>query len=258
MKRISLLCLVAAVLGALSLVNGQSVSKCFRSEWLQGERSVKLTINGSKVSGAFVVSGIDEPDKKYEFTGTRRGNTLTVAFAGNKLPDVAPSELKSLVWTLVPGRAGELLRLKFYGKRYDTNKYQTSFSDFESCEPSYAALARTAQTIHFAKSANSGTVRLESLAEFQTMKAPATFLIGAVKGQVLEIRADGCSIQLYLPDKKLFEYVESVDNGKKFMGTTLLDRMSTEQLPQTGTYLVVLRKAAENMRPGTVTFKITD
>lgn len=257
MQKIVLVCLTYVLVSAVSPGYGQGISKCFRSEWLQGERSVNLTISGSKVSGTFIVSGGDDPDKEYKFTGTRLGNTLTVAFADNKLPDVAPSEMKGLVWTLVAARGGELLRIQFYGKNYDTNKYQNSFSYFESCEPSYAALAKTGQTIRFARRANSATVRLESLARFQAMKAPATFMIGAARGQVLEIQADGCSIQLYLPDKKLFEYVESEENGKKFMGNTQLDRMSTVKLPQTGNYLVVLRKAAENMRPETVTFKVT-
>jgi hypothetical protein len=137
LKTIPLVCLMCVVLGAVSSGYGQSVSKCFRADWLQGERAVNLTISGSKVSGTFIVRGGDgtTADKEYKFNGSRRGNTLTVAFAGNKLPDVAPSEMKSLVWTLVQRRGQELLRIKFYGKNYDTNKYETAFSYFESCRP---------------------------------------------------------------------------------------------------------------------------
>ena len=135
MKRIALVCLACVVLGAASPANGQSVSKCFRAGWLQGERAVKLTISGSKVSGTFIVEGGDEPSKEYKFTGTRRGSVLTVAFAGNKKPDVAPSEMKSLLWTLVRRRGQELLRIKFYGKNYETNKYESSFAYFEGCRP---------------------------------------------------------------------------------------------------------------------------
>jgi hypothetical protein len=132
LKGITLAFLVCV--GAASLANGQSVSKCFRAEWLQGERSINLTLTGSKVSGTFIVSGGDEPDKEYKFTGTRRGNTLTVAFADNKLPDVAPSELKGSVWMLVRRGKQELLRIKVYGKNYNTNKYEKSFAYFESCK----------------------------------------------------------------------------------------------------------------------------
>lgn len=135
LKRTTLIYLACVVLGAASSGYGQSVSKCFRAGWLQGERAVKLTISGSKVSGTFIVEGGDGPSTEYKFTGTRRGSVLTVAFAGNKLPDVAPSEMKSLVWTLVRRRGQELLRIKFYGKNYDTNKYETSFGYFETCRP---------------------------------------------------------------------------------------------------------------------------
>ena len=60
---------------------------------------------------------------------------LTVAFAENKRPDVSPSELKSLVWTLVRRGNHELLRIKVFGKNYNTNKYEDSFAYFEPCEP---------------------------------------------------------------------------------------------------------------------------
>jgi hypothetical protein len=261
MKNISVIGLVCFMLSAVSLAGAQSLSKCFRADWLQGERAVNLTINGSKVAGTFIVRGSDDAtsaDKEYKFTGTRRGNTLTVAFAGNKLPDVTPSEMKSLVWTLVQARGQERLRIKFYGKNYDTNKYETSFSYFESCAPSYAALAKTAQAVQFAKGANSASAQLQSLVGFQAMKEPATFLIKAFKGQALEIKADGCSVEVYLPNKTLYKYVEWSNQTEKTYASIRIDGMSIETLPLTGTYLVVLRKPAESMRPETVTFKVTD
>ena len=114
----------------------QTESKCFRSDWLQGERSVNLTFTGGKVSGMFVVGSSDDPEvKSYPFSGTRHGNVLTVAFADNKRPDVSPSEIKSLVWTLVRKGRRELLRIKVFGKNYDTHKYGESFAYFEPCGP---------------------------------------------------------------------------------------------------------------------------
>ena len=120
----------------IGCATAQTESKCFRSEWLQGERSVNLTISGSKVSGTFAVGSRDDPTAKtYRFNGTRRGNVLTVAFAGNKRPDVSPSEIKSLVWNLVKHGDRELLRIKVFGENYHTNKYESSFAYFESCDP---------------------------------------------------------------------------------------------------------------------------
>ena len=133
MKTLTLFFLILAY---AALCTAQSNSKCFRAEWLQGERSVNLKINGNKVSGTFTVGSGDDPDRKtYSFSGTRRGNLLTIAFAENKRPDVSPSELKSLVWTLVRRGNQELLRIKVFGKNYNTNKYEDSLAYFEPCEP---------------------------------------------------------------------------------------------------------------------------
>ncbi|HEV7745786.1 MAG TPA: hypothetical protein VGO56_12380 [Pyrinomonadaceae bacterium] len=130
------LALFFSILACAVVCAGQSNAKCFRAEWLQGERSVNLTISGNKVSGIFTVGSGDEPDRKtYAFNGTRRGNILTVAFAENKRPDVSPSELKSLVWTLVRKGRQELLRIKVFGKNYNTNRYENSFAYFEPCGP---------------------------------------------------------------------------------------------------------------------------
>jgi hypothetical protein len=130
------LALFFLILAYAVVCTAQSYSKCFRAEWLQGERTVNLTINGNKVSGTFTAGSADDPDRKtYSFAGTRRGNVLTVAFAENKRPDVSPSELKSLVWTLVRRGNQELLRIKVFGKNYKTNKYEDTFAYFEHCEP---------------------------------------------------------------------------------------------------------------------------
>ena len=101
--------LVCILPGAGSSANAQGVSKCFRADWLQGERVVNFRINGGRVAGTFVVGsgGGDTPsDATYEFSGTLRGDTLTVKFADNKLPNVSPSEMKSLVWSRLRPRNG--------------------------------------------------------------------------------------------------------------------------------------------------------
>lgn len=133
MKRFAVIAFLFTLFLGASSGYAQEASKCFHSEWLQGARTVKFTIRGNKLSGAFIVSDQSSGDREYEFAGTRRGNKLTVAFAENKLPDVAPSEMKSLIWQLVRSRGRELLRIKFYGKNYVTNKYEARWDDFEPC-----------------------------------------------------------------------------------------------------------------------------
>lgn len=258
MKNIPVIYLICVFLcAAAPPARAQNATKCFRAEWLQGERVVNLRINGNKVAGTFTVEG-DGGAGVYEFSGTLSGNTLTVAFAGDRLPDVAPSEMKSLVWTLVRDGGRELLRIKFRGKNYETNRYEDRFSDFEPCgEAGYEALAKGAQTVRFAKGANSASVGLASRAGFQEMKEPAAFLISAARSQTLEITAEGCAIQVYLPGGKLYEFVEWEGGSEKTFASSQIDRLVIKALPQTGTYLVVLRKPAENMRPEAVTFKAT-
>lgn len=235
--------LIYIFLGANSLANAQSTAKCFRADWLQGERVVNFKINGSRVTGTFAVgtgSGDDDTptDATYEFNGTLKGNTLTVAFAGNKLPDVSPSQMKSLIWTLVKSGETESLRIKFSGKNYNTNKYETSFADFESCRESYAALAKRAKRVRFARGANSANFT-ES---FKTKREQKTFLLNMKAGQRIEIEAPGCGISYYYPDKR---------EGEE----PAIDTWSPDPLTQSGDYLFVFSPAPE---PGicSINFKV--
>ncbi len=245
MQNFSVIYLVCILLGAGSLANGQSVSKCFRADWLQGERAVNLTINGSKVTGIFSVESSDDHlrrDATYEFSGTLKGNTLTVVFAGNRLPDVAPSEMKSLIWTLVKSGDKETLRIKFSGKNYETNKYEIRLANFESCDAAgYAVLARSAKRVQFARGANSARFPVA----FKTKYESKSFLLNMKAGQQIAVEAPGCGISFYYPDKR--EYEEGA----------AIDTWSAEDLTQSGDYLFVIRPAPE---PGkcSVNFKVTN
>lgn len=242
MKRVTLIYLCCIFLGVPAAAHAQSVAKCFRADWLQGERTVHLMINGSKVSGTFTVgNGGDDPargDAAYEFSGTRRGNTLTVAFAGNKLPDVAPSEMKSLLWTLVQSGDTELLRIKFSGKNYRTNRYEVRFADFAACVDDYAVLAQAAKRVQFARGANAASFPVV----FKTTKARSSFLLKLKAGQQVAVVAPDCGISFYYPDKR--EYEEG----------TAIDTWGADSLPQSGDYLFVIKPVLE---PGKCAVKFT-
>jgi hypothetical protein len=238
-----LLILVCAFAGAGSSANAQGVSKCFRADWLQGERVVNFKINAGKVSGTFVVGsggGDTPPDATYEFKGTLKGDTLTVEFADGKLPDVSPSEMKSLVWSLVKSGGTESLRIKFSGKNYETNKYEVSFADFKPCGESYAALAKGAERVRFARGANSASFPLA----FKTKDERKTFLLNMKAGQQIEVEAAGCTITFYYPDKRA---------GAE----PSIDGFSPDRLTQSGDYLFVISPAPS---PGkySVKFKVTN
>ncbi len=237
--------LVCILLCAGSSANAQDVSKCFRADWLQGERVVNFRIDGSKVAGTFVVGsgggGDDIPSgATYEFSGTLKGDTLTVAFADNKLPDVAPSEMKSLIWTLVKSGGTESLRIKFSGKNYDTNKYEISFADFMPCGESYAALAKGAERVRFARGRNSASFPVT----FKSTGDRKSFLLNMKAGQRIEVEAAGCTITFYYPDKR---------EGEE----PTIDAFSPDPLTQSGDYLFVISPAPA---PGkySVKFKVTN
>ena len=236
----------------------QSESKCFQNETLQGRSVVNFTTNGQKLNGTYAVeiSGEPESAKTYEFEGNRRGNSLTVLFEQNVLPDVAPSQIKNVVWTLEKKGGEEVLQITFYGKNYETNKYANYIAEFISCEPGYAKLRKTAKTVQFAKGKSSATAPLS----FGDTTERKVFSINIRQGQTLSIAAAGCKISVYLPDGKLYEFVEwENENGtEKTLASSAIDRLTLKAIPQTGNYLVVLSKMAEEAQPESVTFKITN
>src|ERR1041384_5554428 len=201
MKKISLIAIfiLAFCSATSSAVAAGPQEKCFQSEWLQQTHYINLNINGAKVSGSFIVSR-DGEDTRYDFTGAINANTLTVKFAGGKAPDISPSEMRGPVWTLARKGTEEVLKIKVYGKNYQTNKYEVSFAEYRSCVPSYAALAAAAKPVVFSKDARSSATKLA----FADNEESKVFLINARKGQSLVVEAYGCGVMIFQPDKKLY------------------------------------------------------
>ncbi len=225
-------------------VRAQSVSKCFRADWLQGERVVNLTVKGSDVTGTFtVVREEDEarPVSTYEFRGRLIGDSLRVAFVANKLPDVTPSEMKSLTWRLVKSRQGEILRIQFSGKNYVTNKYEVRYADFISCVEGYETSAKAARRVQFARGADSASFQLA----FQTKSESQSFRLNLRAGQRIAVESPGCGISFFYPDKRSYEEGSAID------------AWSADSLSQSGDYLFVIRPAAD-VRACSVTFKVTN
>jgi len=257
MMKITLTFLILT-LASFAALGQQGESKCFLNESLQGDNSITFEVKGNKIAGTFAVenSGDSELSKSYEFTGTLVGNVLKVKFYKNELPNVAPSVLKSLTWTLLKIGGEEVLRIKFHGKNYDTNKFADYDADFESCEPSYAALSKMAKPVQFAKGKSSATAPLS----FKDTKERKVFSINIRKGQTLSIDAPSCSISVRLPNGERYQFVEweSEDGTKKDYGSATIDELLIEPIPQTGIYLVMLQKLSEDSPIKSVTFKITN
>jgi len=236
----------------------QTESKCFKNEGLQGRSVVNFETEGAALTGTYSVeiSGEPESSKTYEFKGNRKGKFLTVLFDQDVLPDVAPSFIKSVNWTLEKKGDEEVLGITFYGKNYETNKYANYEAEFEPCEPSYAKLLKTAKIVRFAKGKTSAVVPLA----FADTSEQKVFLLNVRRGQTLDIDAASCAISVYLPNKERYQIIESEDNatGEKFYTPTTIDGMLVEPILQTGNYLVVLRKLSEDSSVTSATFKITN
>ena len=232
--------------------------KCFQNESLQGRSVVEFGTIGQMLYGTYSIeiSGDGDGAKSFEFEGDRKGKFLTVHFEQNVLPDVAPSYMEDVIWTLEKKGDEEVLQITFYGKNYETNKYANYIAEFKSCEPSYATLVKTAKAVQFAKGKSSATAPLS----FKDTTEQKAFSINIRKGQTLTIDAVSCKISVYLPTGKPYEFVEweNEDGSEKTFTNSTIDQVTVEPIPQTGNYLVVLKKMAEEARPGSVTFKITN
>ncbi len=233
----------------------QPQTKCFRNDGLRDNHIVRFEADGGDVAGSYFVEsdGDAEQTQTFDFSGTRSGNTLTVKFAGDAPPGVVPSKTKSLIWTLAHSADGEILRIKLYGKNYETNKYADYFADFKPCETNYGLLERSAKTVRFAKGKTSAKIALS----FENTTEQKVFSLNVRRGQTLAIDAAGCKISVYLPDGKLYEFVEWENGDEKTFASSAIDRMTIKSLPNNGNFLVVLQKLADAAQPESVIFKIT-
>jgi hypothetical protein len=222
-----LLTLIFNGIGNFALAQPQQ--KCFVNVGLKDEDRVYLTIDEAKVAGEFAIErGYEAANREiYAFSGTKSGNNLTVKFTSGKTPDALPQNLENFEWTMVTTSGNESLRIPFYGKDYTTNKYAVYSANFESCEPGYAVLARTAQRVAFAKGASSARVAVALKAKTERK----TFLLNLGKGQAASVQAIGCGISFYYPDKTRYEEV------------TAIDAWSSKALAQSGDYLFMISSA---------------
>ncbi|MGI8786351.1 MAG: hypothetical protein ACR2HG_01135 [Pyrinomonadaceae bacterium] len=229
-------------------------SKCFQNDALKGTQFVNLKISGNRVAGTFQYeNGESELAKVYQFSGTLASDVLRVRFKNAELPNVAPSKLRDLNWRLLKTAESEILRIKFFGKNYETNKYADYFADFNPCEINYGLLEKKAKPVRFDK----GKISAKIPISFENLNEQKVFSLNIRRGQTLFVDAASCKISIYLPDGKIYEFVEWESGDERTFASSTIDRMTIESLPQTGNYLVVLQKMAENARPDSIAFKIT-
>jgi hypothetical protein len=129
MKRtlvIILFCLVFAVVSVLA-----QRDYCFQNDGLKVRQTVSFTITKNKLTGTFESGGYDDNSSaaRFEFTGTKMGNLLTIKFA-DKPPYELPPRTRKIVWTL----GTKSLKIPTYGKNYNTMKYSTYMASYTRCK----------------------------------------------------------------------------------------------------------------------------
>lgn len=226
MKKIILASLF--ILNFLAIAAAQN-QKCFLNSGLKDEHRIYLNISGADVSGEFIVvrDYNDENREIFTFGGKKNGNNLTVKFAGNKIPESFPPRLKSFLWTISAIGEKEILKIKLYGKNSETGKYSNYTADYDSCEPSYGELFKTAKRVNFAKGATSAAMKTS----FTSQNERKTFLLNLRKGQKIAVEAIGCGISFYYPDKTAYEEGTSIDVW------------GSDSLAQSGDYLFIISPA---------------
>lgn len=121
---------------SFSSAPAQTKRRCFVNGGLKDKHTVELTISGAKVSGVYTVEkDYDEnAAEKYQFTGTTRdGSHLQIKFEGKVAAYEIPPGDRSIVWTLTRRGRAEVLKIRTYGKNYETNKYAAYVMELEPC-----------------------------------------------------------------------------------------------------------------------------
>ena len=236
-----MLLVVAAAAADHGSIFAQAQTRCFQNSALKDDHVLRFESDAAgKVTGLYSITRNYDPgeEETYYFSGTRKGTSVAIDFSPHAAEN-PPTKLKRALLTLVKSGDKEILRTKFFG----AGKNAIDARDFEECEPGYQALVKTARRVSFARGASQATV----IAEFQNQNGRRAFLLGAGKGQTISVRAPGCAISLYYPDKTAYEEGAGIDTFGM-------------NLPQTGDYLFLIKPAVAGDEPVTcsVTFKISN
>jgi hypothetical protein len=115
---------------AVASVTAQ-VDRCFKNDGLKLQQIASFTLTGNKLEGTFESGGYsqDTSMETFEFTGIKRGNLLTIKFAGRP-PYERPPGTRTIVWTL----GATTLKVPMFGKNHKTGKFAAYTATFEKCK----------------------------------------------------------------------------------------------------------------------------
>ena len=104
---------------------------CFENDGLKVKQTITMTITGAKIEGTMESGGYETTNsaETFDFTGTKKGSSVTIKFAGKPPYELAPGT-KRIVWPLTT----KSLKVPTYGKNYNTGKYSAYVATFAKCK----------------------------------------------------------------------------------------------------------------------------
>jgi hypothetical protein len=109
--------------------------KCFQNDGLQNKITVLINyFSAVDVGGTVAINDYNgKPLDKQRFNGTVKGNEISVRFM-NKFPEVGgSSEWKDKPWTIRTASDGEVLRIVFNAKNFETNQWAEMAYELKQC-----------------------------------------------------------------------------------------------------------------------------
>lgn len=206
-------------------------AKCFQNDGLKDRHRITMAIEGRKVSGNFSMVREYDEDKKedYPFTGTKALDVITVHFTPGRFPDELSSKARRITWTLSNAGGKESLKVKIYGMKYDKGLYETYSADYEACETEFDKFVKGARSVDFAKDATTARVTVT----FTRKDEHKAFIVNVSRVHPFSVRAPGCGITFFYPDKTGYE------EG------TAIDTLGIPSPKLSGDYLFVISPAGE-------------
>ena len=129
MKKLIFVIVVSFVLGVGSVAAQRDY--CFQSDSSKARAMVSFTVTNNRIEGIFNQG--DRSGKtsgtNTDFTGTKKGNLLTIEFKGEAPYRLAPGT-RRIVWTI---RSARIMTIPMYGRYYKTRRVQAYTAVFGPC-----------------------------------------------------------------------------------------------------------------------------
>jgi hypothetical protein len=105
---------------------------CFQNDSLRPGYMVSFTVTNNKIEGFFNrgdTSG-KTSGTNFDFTGTKKGDLLTIVFKSGKAPYERPPRTRRIVWTI---RSPRRMTIPMYRKNHKSGKLSTYTAIFGPC-----------------------------------------------------------------------------------------------------------------------------